>query len=69
MKIIIERNHIKQAIEYLQFLKEQGAVVERIEINYGTRRTTPMDKSYCEWAETEVHDGSFSILIHGTNLE
>jgi hypothetical protein len=64
-----EINHIEKAIEYLQSLKEQNAVVEKIEIDYGIRSATPMDKNYCEWAETKVHDGSFFIRIHGTNLK
>ena len=60
-----EINHIEKAIEYLQSLKEQKAVIERIEINYGFRDATPMDVNYCEWARTQVPDGSFYMQIYG----
>ena len=60
-----EINHIEKAIEYLQNLKKQKAVIERIEINYGFRDATPMDVNYCEWARTQVPDGSFYMQIFG----
>jgi len=58
-------NHIEKAIEYLQSLKEQNAIIDKIEIDYGFRYATPLDKNYCEWVETKVPDGSFFIRIHG----
>ena len=64
-----ETNHIEKAIEYLQSLKEQNAVVDKIEIDYGWRYATPEDKNYCEWAETKVPDGSFFMRIHGKALK
>jgi len=60
-----EINHIEKAIEYLQSLKEQKAVIDKIEINYGYRDATPMDENYQEWARTQVPDGSFYMQIFG----
>ena len=60
-----EINHIEKAIEYLQSLKEQKAVIDKIEINYGVRDAVPTDKNYCEWARTQVPDGSFYMQIFG----
>lgn len=62
-------NHIEKAIEQLQSLKEQDAVVEKIEIDYGIRIATPIDVNYCKWAETKVPDGSFFMRIYGKKLK
>ena len=61
-----KKNHIEKAIEYLQSLKEQNAIIDKIEIDYGSRYATPLDKKYCEWAETKVPDGSFFVRIYGS---
>ena len=60
-----EINHIEKAIEYLQSLKEQNAVVDKIEINYGWRYKEPFDEGYCDWMESKTPDGSFYMQIHG----
>ena len=60
-----EINHIEKAIEYLQDLKNSNAKIDRIEINYGFREAIPTDKNYCEWARTQVPDGSFYMQIYG----
>lgn len=60
-----EISHIEKAIEYLQSLKKQNAVVDKIEIEYGWRYATPEDTTYCERAKTRVPDGSFVMRVYG----
>jgi len=64
-----EINHIEKAIEYLQSLKEQNAVVDKIEINYGWRYKEPFDEGYCDWMESKTPDGSFYMQIHGKAIK
>ena len=62
-------NHIEKAIEYLQSLKEQNAVVDKIEIDYGHRYAMPGEESYCEWMQTKTLDGSFFMRIYGKAIK
>lgn len=60
-----ERDLIQKAINYLESLKNEGGVVENIEIKYNHRSSDVFDKNDFKFKETNPSNNRFIMTIHG----
>lgn len=56
---------IDKVIDYLQSLKEDNAVIDSVDVEYGYKYSESIDTNYSRYREAKTLDGNFYIRIHG----